>query len=154
MIPLKLEIWDAKHKVMHRWDDKKVSTNEYEDCINSIHVGGIVQFVDNGMVSMKDKDIHIRYFTGKLDADGDEIYSRDIVMNHHLRGVVEWSDYYVGFVIRIITSLEGRLDTLSESFQICERLYTTFNSFWRCVVVGNIYQNPEMLEENNGQAVN
>lgn len=87
------------------------------------------------------KDIELLEYIGLKDKDGNEIYEDDIV---HICGfsnidVVEYDSSYVGFVLKSYCKNGEVLyvEPLSE--------YTRFASP-ELEVIGNIYDNPELLE--------
>lgn len=84
----------------------------------------------------------INDFTGLTDKNGNEIYEGDIMSCPFSHGVknrkeknyncfVYWSDYNVGFVILIPKNLGS---------------YRRIPTFQQCEVIGNIFQNPELIK--------
>ena len=79
---------------------------------------------------LNDKDHEIMQFTGLLDRNKKEIWEGDIVTFHlgrDYKGTIEWSDDESGFqIMPYFRWLTPRLEI---------------------EVIGNIYQNPELLED-------
>lgn len=79
---------------------------------------------------------YIRQYTGLLDKDGKEIYEGDIVkVNDTFVTDVIYSDGQFGVVTKSVYS-HGRY------------VFEGLNHWEIIEVIGNIYQNPELLEEN------
>ena len=91
------------------------------------------------------EDCVLMQYTGIKDKKGREIYEGDIVKKGNLTGIAEfntedmgscgccWPEFYgVGFVIRV----EGSKEYFFGAMEIDE-----------CEVVGNIYENPELIED-------
>jgi uncharacterized phage protein (TIGR01671 family) len=94
---------------------------------------------DNGFVKhrlsalLSIKNYHVMQFTGLHDKNGAEIYEGDIVQDHIGAGVVEWHsaafkvNYRDGWAKWFYDyTLKGELESIE--------------------VIGNIYQNPELLK--------
>lgn len=81
----------------------------------------------------KDK-IELLEFTGHYDIDGKEIYSGYIVSfvasDKNYIGVVEWSNEYASFLVKVKDYYEEYLSEIDE-----------------ILVLGNIYENKELINE-------
>ena len=73
-------------------------------------------------------DKTVGQYTGFRDADGDKIWDGDIVTDGDDRGVVSWDDNTCRFVI----DFDGYRSDFTSSWQD------------ELIVIGNIYDNPEM----------
>jgi len=83
-------------------------------------------------------DVELMQYTGLKDKNGKEIYEGDVVecvscKEKDRKYKVTWCDKFLGFV----------LEHKKEKYQI-----SIFNDF---KVIGNIYENPELLEEENNE---
>lgn len=104
-------------------------------------------------------DFELMQFTGLQDKNGKDIYEGDIKewkFNSYIyRYVASWNDFYCGFRWRLIKhnlkqDLHGtdlRFDTEEEFYNYVinqnSASYFTFDQFSE--LIGNIYENPELL---------
>lgn len=108
----------------------------------TILLGAFLNRPDDTHVRLEElNDMVAMQFTGLLDKQGVEIYEGDIVLlkENVLRSDGKWDDgiYSIGFQ-----------DGCFVSVQMCFNEYLScFNN--DCEVIGNIYENPELLGENN-----
>ena len=88
---------------------------------------------------MDRNDSVLMQYTGLKDKNGREIYESDILKDHGDEGpiYVEYSDEHAGFIFVDIFDPSGR-----EVYTPMQISYEAFE------VIGNIYRNPELLEEN------
>lgn len=124
MREIKYQVWDKK-------DEKWVSANVVVD-----HSGLLFWFFADTLSLIEDKDRYIvRFFINKKDRNGNEIYEGDIV-KHDCGfsggfGIVEYSDFEGSWFLE---SLNGN--------SICYDI-----KLHEVTVIGNIYENPELLKE-------
>ena len=79
------------------------------------------------------KDLKIMQYTGLKDEYGDEIYEGDIVTLHNSRYKVIFNMEQARFVLR------------DDKFEM--EIPFTNNNNERMEIIGNIYENPELMEE-------
>lgn len=90
------------------------------------------------------KGNQVMQYTGLKDKNGIEIYEGDILKYPYVRsssvnytieiGAIEWSDEYCGFIIDEVQNIGGFCGIESKHMNELE-------------VIGNIYENPNLLEE-------
>lgn len=135
MRPIKFRAWDRADKFMAPVDGTFHYNGRFMAAYNSDGDGGQCE----GAVGT---DCDLMQFTGLLDKNGKEIYEGDVVRGRHWKephamrtsvegvGVVEWMTEPPEFWIR-----GGP-----------PRGYRTYLDFSDCEVIGNIYENPELLK--------
>jgi len=108
--------------------DKKDSTAYYEEYSQRI-------CWDDSNIPVK--NITLGQYVGFMDRSGKDIYDGDIIA---LRGVDDGQDYYY----KVYQSFTG-------TWMGCNELYYDLrdNDFTKCEVIGNKFENPELLEGNN-----
>ena len=98
----------------------------------SIAMDGTEWYDDNGH-SWPVCDLEVMQFTGLQDKNGKEIYEGDIVTTGTDKAmIVGWSERHASFVIERDGWMFGHY--FGEAFESNE-----------CEVIGNIYENPELL---------
>ena len=100
--------------------------------------GGNGQFI--GLI----KNVPVMQYTGLKDKNGKEIYEGDIIElyfdNHTWKGIVEYG-IFAQFLVNCIVSNGGVWD-----FSICGVYEEVTNRLQNFKVIGNIYENKELLE--------
>lgn len=108
------------------WDGLTKKNTNYQICDD------MVLFFDKHkgcwLKNQKDRFVLIQY-TGLKDENGVEIYQGDIVRTFGESFVVFYSQEQVGYLLK---DIDGCLETIRS---------------YRVEVLGNIYENPELLEE-------
>ena len=79
----------------------------------------------------------IGQFTGLKDKNGKEIFEKDIVDFKGRKAIVKWHGSYASFIYEFVDELQNRKTEW-------QPLYLSYYHF---EIIGNIYENPEFLEE-------
>lgn len=118
--------------------------NDKDEWYADIHFMGLVAIEDLS----KNKDFELMQYTGLKDQNGKEIYEGDILVptNKEMRSIVKFGEATVGddfheqtFVGWYLENKNGAVDELND-FEV--------NSEYRKMeVIGNIHENPELLEK-------
>lgn len=132
MREIKFRAWNKEKKIMCY--DNEDNTKEYFDGINSTEIGFINYRLS---IPKDDSDWYFRsrydvmQYTGLKDNNGKEIYERDIVQFDSFRDFTE--------------RYEVEYTSYGEWGIGVHRLAMRFKA---CEVIGNIYENPELLGDS------
>ena len=75
--------------------------------------------------------------TGLFDKNGKEIFEGDILDYKGRKALVRWHGSYASFIYRFVDELQKRNTEWKP-------LYL---AYMKCEIIGNIYENPELLED-------
>lgn len=81
-------------------------------------------------------DLHIMQSTGLHDKNGKEIFEGDILDYNGRKVIVKWHGSYASFIYEFVDELQNRKTEWKP-------LYLSYYHF---KIIGNVYQNPELLE--------
>lgn len=128
MIP-KFRMWNRITSQLHLvdglyFDDKEA---EYVDDDNVLRFIGF-------------KNIELMQSTGLKDKNDKEIFEGDILDYKGRKALVRWHGSYASFIYRFVDELQKRNTEWKP-------LYL---AYMKCEIIGNIYENPELLEDNHG----
>lgn len=82
------------------------------------------------------EDLVLMQSTGLKDKNGKEIFEGDIVDYKGRKVVVKWHGSYASFIYRFVDELNKR----------SAEWYPLYLAYLKCEVIGNIYENQELLE--------
>lgn len=84
------------------------------------------------------EDLVLMQSTGLVDKNGKEIFEGDILDYKGRKALVRWHGSYASFIYRFVDELQKRKTEWKP-------LYL---AYMKCEIIGNIYENPELLEES------
>ena len=102
--------------------------------------GGDIWIIDEDSVAgdwIVNNDLHLMQSTGLKDKNGKEIFEGDILDYKGRKALVRWHGSYASFIYRFVDELQNRKTEWKP-------LYL---AYMKCEIIGNIYENPEFLED-------
>ncbi len=123
MIP-RYRAWDSWRKRMSVVDRIYIDTE------------GVRLYDDFGEYWRNFRDIELMQSTGLRDKNGKEIFEGDILDYKGRKALVRWHGSYASFIYRFVDELQNRNTEWKP-------LYL---AYMKCEIIGNIYENPELLE--------
>ena len=88
-----------------------------------------------GLVNLD--EIILMQSTGLFDRNGKEIFEGDIVDYKGRKAVIKWHGSYASFIYRFVDGLQERVSEWEPLFL----------AYYHFEIIGNIYENPELSEE-------
>ena len=88
-------------------------------------------------MSVEFDEITLMQSTGLFDRNGKEIFEGDILDYRGRKALVRWHESYASFIYRFVDELQKRKTEWKP-------LYL---AYMKCEIIGNIYENPEFLED-------
>jgi len=131
MREIEFRIWDVKNKKMIRFEDECS-----DDMLMCPFTGALY---DSAALLFRDEFKRMQY-TGLKDKNGKKMYEGDIVLWPGWDG----KTYQVCYDRWGIPALAGIKDAEGGDFKEFEMQYNATPA--KCVVIGNIYENPEILK--------
>ena len=135
MRDIKFRVWDKETKHMHICGEDVHDTINFEIETNRAYYYNL----QNGCGSLReDSNYVLMQYTGLKDKNGKEIYEGDIIkicaegLGGEAIGKIVYDEYDLAFV------LKNEVEELSECLWYAEQ---------QLEVIGNIYDNPELLRE-------
>jgi len=123
MREIKFRVWDRLYKKMKYDDDIGYEPGDLQ-----------VAFLSS---FFSDPNFEWMQFTGLKDKNGKEIYEADVVRHFdEISGSVQWSGYGMGKNRWIPAYTDGKRVLVRDADNVCEYVE----------IIGNIYENPELLK--------
>lgn len=92
--------------------------------------------VMNEHITAYPDEIELMQSTGLKDKNGKEIFEGDVVDYKGRKAIIKWNGSYASFIYRFVDELNKR----------SAEWYPLYLAYLKCEVIGNIYENPELLE--------
>lgn len=122
---IKFRAWDKKHRKY-----TKVLKIYFGSGGNNL--GALVEdYETNYALELQANQVELEQYTGLKDKNGKEIYEGDIVKDHNeWIAVIVWREKMAAFGIKWVDGVED-----------------DFEFHLPCEIIGNIHENPELLED-------
>ena len=132
MVP-KFRAWDKDSKVMRSWKDLILEKDGGDDF-------WLIGYKENACITSFDHDQTLMQSTGLKDKNGVEIFEGDVLKNTRNGKIrrVHWNPSCASFHLSKHGIEEAKVEYWSLS-----------NPQWSYEIIGNIYENPELLEPAN-----
>ena len=128
MIP-KYRAWDSSKKEM------------FKDTFAITESGQVVVVEQESVASSPDyvfvEHLVIMQSTGLVDKNGKEIFDGDILDYKGRKALVRWHGSYASFIYRFV----------DEPHKRNAEWKPLYLAYMKCEIIGNIYDNPELLED-------
>lgn len=105
--------------------------------VDSLEEIGLDDAVTNDYITVSPDEIELMQSTGLKDKNGKEIFEEDILDYSGRKVIVKWHGSYAGFIYRFVDELNKR----------SAEWYPLYLAYLKCEIIGNAYENPELLED-------
>ena len=129
MIP-RYRAWD-KHRQKMFANDELIIWN------GNVYANDSKKLTCNNLKGWSIDDEYLMQSTGLKDKNGKEIFEGDILDYRGRKALVRWHGSYASFIYRFVDELQKRNTEWKP-------LYL---AYMKCEIIGNIYENPELLED-------
>lgn len=124
-----------KFRIWNKVESKMIEA--FNENITVITLSGLnVLSIEPGIMKWTDiigkEFFEIVQYTGFKDKNGKDIYEGDIVKGTTFRGIVEWSERYGKYWIKLADNRHGKTTAL-------------YHNAYAIEITGNIYENPELV---------
>lgn len=136
MRDIKFRAWDKRAKQMYQV--KNLGLGKESWLRTATNYG---KHPETGYNKFYPSEVEIMQYTGLKDKNGVEIYEGDIISNGYEKCIVVWVKEYAGFMLKLI----------NKEYEDKEWTNPIIDLRKDEVVIGNIYDNPELLEKGEKQ---
>ena len=127
---LKFRAWDKHSQKMFANDELLIWNN-------NVYANDSKKLTCNNLKGWSIDDEYLMQSTGLRDKNGKEIFEGDILDYKGRKALVRWHGSYASFIYRFVDELQNRKTEWKP-------LYL---AYMKCEIIGNIYENPEFLED-------
>lgn len=125
-----------KFRAWHNELGRMMSISDMWFNVDSLGEIGLNDAVMNDYITVSPDEIELMQSTGLKDKNGEEIFEGDIVDYKGRKAVIKWHGSYASFIYRFVDELKERVS----------EWHPLFLAYYHFEVIGNIYENKELLE--------
>nr|DAQ94415.1 MAG TPA: YopX protein [Caudoviricetes sp.] len=125
-----------KFRAWHHELGRMMSISDMWFNVDSLGEIGLDDAVMNDYITVSPDEIELTQSTGLKDKNGKEIFEGDIVDYKGRKAVVKWHGSYASFIYRFVDELQERVS----------EWHPLFLAYYHFEIIGNIHENPELLE--------
>ena len=125
-----------KFRAWHNELGRMMSISDMWFNVDSLGEIGLNDAVMNDYITVSPDEIELMQSTGLKDKNGKEIFEGDIVDYKGRKAVIKWHGSYASFIYRFVDELKERVSEWDPLFL----------AYYHFEVIGNIYENKELLE--------
>ena len=125
-----------KFRAWHNELGRMMSISDMWFNVDSLGEIGLNDAVMNDYITVSPEEIELMQSTGLFDKNGEEIFEGDIVDYKGRKAVVKWHGSYASFIYRFVDELQERVP----------EWHPLFLAYYHFEVIGNIYENKELLD--------
>lgn len=136
---------EIKYRAYLKKSNQMVNVKSIHFGTNKIIVGYSKSKTNYGNYSVSFDDIELMQFTGLYDKNGKEIYEGDILQHEYNycdktdRYIVKWDGDNLQFVFENIVK--------KNTYMALEDFYDDYNGEYSISIIGNMYENSDLLGE-------
>ena len=126
-----------KFRAWHNELGRMMSISDMWFNVDSLGEIGLNDAVMNDHITAYPDEIELMQSTGLKDKNSKEIFEGDIVDYKGRKAVIKWNGSYASFIYRFVNELQERVS----------EWHPLFLAYYHFEIIGNIYENPELLED-------